>query len=129
MTNAERRRPLRSQNWFDNPAEPDMTVLFLERYMNYGLTRKELQSGKPIIGIAQTGNDLSPCNRHHLELAKRVREGIREAGGIAVEFPTHPIFENCRRPTAALDRNLAAMTLTEILYGYPLDAVDRKSVV
>src|SRR5262249_6178573 len=90
---------------------------------NYGLTAGELRSGRPIIGIAQSGSDLNPCNRHHLELAKRVREGIREAGGIAVEFPTHPIFENCRRPTAALDRNLAAMTLTEILYGYPLDAV------
>src|SRR5690242_15414296 len=123
MTNAERRRPLRSQNWFDNPAEPDMTVLFLERYMNYGLTRKELQSGKPIIGIAQTGNDLSPCNRHHLELAKRVREGIREAGGIAFEFPVHPIQETSRRPTAALDRNLAYLGLVEVLHGYPLDGV------
>src|SRR3954447_1199484 len=123
MSNAGTRRPLRSQNWFDNPAEPDMTVIFLERYMNYGLTREELQAGKPIIGIAQTGNDLSPCNRHHLELAKRVREGIREAGGIAFEFPVHPIQETSRRPTAALDRNLAYLGLVEVLHGYPLDGV------
>ena len=123
MSNAGTRRPLRSQNWFDNPAEPDMTVLFLERYMNYGLTREELQSAKPVIGIAQTGNDLSPCNRHHLELAKRVREGIREAGGIAFEFPVHPIQETSRRPTAALDRNLAYLGLVEVLHGYPLDGV------
>ena len=123
MSNAGTRRSLRSQNWFDNPAEPDMTVLFLERYMNYGLTREELQSGKPIIGIAQTGNDLSPCNRHHLELAKRVREGVREAGGIAFEFPVHPIQETSRRPTAALDRNLAYLGLVEVLHGYPLDGV------
>src|SRR5580658_2556025 len=120
---SQRSRRLRSQLWFDDPDNPGMTALYLERYLNYGLTRAELTSGKPIIGIAQTGSDLNPCNRHHLELAKRVREGIRDAGGIAMEFPTHPIFENCRRPTAALDRNLAAMTLTEILYGYPIDAV------
>ena len=100
-----------------------MTALYLERYLNYGLTREELQSGKPIIGIAQTGNDLSPCNRHHLELAHRVREGIREAGGIAMEFPTHPIQETGKRPTAALDRNLAYLGLVEILFGYPLDGV------
>jgi dihydroxy-acid dehydratase len=100
-----------------------MTALYLERYLNYGLTRKELQSGKPIIGIAQTGNDLSPCNRHHLELAQRVREGIREAGGIAMEFPTHPIQETGKRPTAALDRNLAYLGLVEVLFGYPLDGV------
>jgi dihydroxy-acid dehydratase len=100
-----------------------MTALYLERYLNYGLTRAELQSGKPIIGIAQTGNDLSPCNRHHLELAHRVREGIREAGGIAMEFPTHPIQETGKRPTAALDRNLAYLGLVEILFGYPLDGV------
>jgi dihydroxy-acid dehydratase len=112
---------LRSQLWFDNPDNPGMTALYLERYLNYGLTREELTSGKPIIGIAQTGSDLSPCNRHHLELAKRVREGIREAGGIAFEFPVHPIQETGKRPTAALDRNLAYLGLVEVLYGYPLD--------
>ncbi|WP_024573894.1 MULTISPECIES: IlvD/Edd family dehydratase [unclassified Afipia] len=116
-------RKLRSQLWFDNPDNPGMTALYLERYLNYGLTRHELQSGKPIIGIAQTGNDLSPCNRHHIELAQRVREGIREAGGIAMEFPTHPIQETGKRPTAALDRNLAYLGLVEILFGYPLDGV------
>jgi dihydroxy-acid dehydratase len=116
-------RKLRSQLWFDNPHNPGMTALYLERYLNYGLTRHELQSGKPIIGIAQTGNDLSPCNRHHIELAQRVREGIREAGGIAMEFPTHPIQETGKRPTAALDRNLAYLGLVEILFGYPLDGV------
>src|SRR5450756_1147855 len=100
-----------------------MTALYLERYLNYGLTRHELQSGKPIIGIAQTGNDLSPCNRHHIELAHRVREGIRAAGGIAMEFPMHPIQETGKRPTAALDRNLAYLGLVEILFGYPLDGV------
>lgn len=117
------RRHLRSQEWFNNPHNPGMTALYLERYLNFGLTRAELQSGKPIIGIAQTGNDLSPCNRHHIELAHRVREGIREAGGIAMEFPTHPIQETGKRPTAALDRNLAYLGLVEILYGYPLDGV------
>ena len=117
------KRRLRSQLWFDNPDNPGMTALYLERYLNYGLTRHELQSGKPIIGIAQTGNDLSPCNRHHIELAHRVREGIREAGGIAMEFPTHPIQETGKRPTAALDRNLAYLGLVEILVGYPLDGV------
>jgi dihydroxy-acid dehydratase len=116
-------KKLRSRAWFDNPDNPDMTALYLERYLNYGLTREELQSGKPIIGIAQTGSDLSPCNRHHLELAKRVREGIREAGGIVMEFPVHPIQETGKRPTAALDRNLAYMGLVELLYGYPLDGV------
>tara|TARA_R110000751_G_scaffold172928_3_gene279308 strand:- start:18274 stop:20088 length:1815 start_codon:yes stop_codon:yes gene_type:complete len=116
-------RKLRSQQWFDNPDNPGMTALYLERYLNYGLTREELQSGKPIIGIAQTGSDLSPCNRPHLELAKRVREGIREAGGIAIEFPVHPIQETGKRPTAALDRNLAYLGLVEVLYGYPLDGV------
>ena len=114
---------LRSQPWFDNPDNPDMTALYLERYLNFGLTREELQSGKPIIGIAQTGSDLSPCNRHHLVLAERVREGIREAGGIAIEFPVHPIQETGKRPTAALDRNLAYLGLVEVLYGYPLDGV------
>jgi dihydroxy-acid dehydratase len=116
-------RRLRSLEWFDNPHNPGMTALYLERYLNYGLTRAELQSGKPIIGIAQTGNDLSPCNRHHLELAHRVREGIREAGGLAMEFPVHPIQETGKRPTAALDRNLAYLGLVEILFGYPLDGV------
>ena len=114
---------LRSRAWFDNPSNPDMTALYLERYLNYGLTLDELRSGKPIIGIAQTGSDLSPCNRHHLELAKRVREGIREAGGVALEFPVHPIQETGKRPTAGLDRNLAYMGLVELLYGYPLDGV------
>nr|WP_316629406.1 IlvD/Edd family dehydratase [uncultured Brevundimonas sp.] len=117
------KRPLRSRAWFDNPENPDMTALYLERYLNYGLTRKELQSNKPIIGIAQTGSDLSPCNRHHLVLAERVREGIREAGGIAMEFPVHPIQETGKRPTAGLDRNLAYLGLVESLYGYPLDGV------
>src|SRR5271157_2069929 len=114
---------LRSQLWFDNPDNPGMTALYLERYLNYGLTREELTSGKPIVGIAQTGSDLSPCNRHHLELAKRVREGTRDAGGVAFEFPVHPIQETGKRPTAALDRNLAYLGLVETLYGYPLDGV------
>jgi dihydroxy-acid dehydratase len=114
---------LRSQLWFDNPANPGMTALYLERYLNFGLTSAELRSGKPIIGIAQTGSDLSPCNRHHLELAKRVREGVRTAGGVAFEFPCHPIQETGKRPTAALDRNLAYLSLVEVLFGYPLDGV------
>ena len=114
---------LRSKAWFDNPDNADMTALYLERTMNFGLTLDELQSGKPIIGIAQSGSDLSPCNRHHLVLAERVREGIREAGGIAFEFPLHPIQETCKRPTASLDRNLAYLSLVEVLYGYPLDGV------
>lgn len=116
-------RPLRSRAWFDNPDNIDMTALYLERYLNFGLSQEELQSGRPIIGIAQTGSDLSPCNRHHLELAKRVRDGIREAGGIAIEFPVHPIQETGKRPTAGLDRNLAYLGLVEVLYGYPLDGV------
>ncbi|WP_370193445.1 IlvD/Edd family dehydratase [Aurantimonas coralicida] len=123
MTNDIKAGPLRSRAWFDNPSNPDMTALYLERYLNFGLSQEELQSGKPIIGIAQTGSDLSPCNRHHLELAKRVREGIREAGGIALEFPVHPIQETGKRPTAGLDRNLAYLGLVEVLYGYPLDGV------
>jgi dihydroxy-acid dehydratase len=123
MKNGMARRRLRSQEWFDNPDDPGMTALYIERYLNYGLTRAELQSGKPIIGIAQTGSDLSPCNRHHLELAKRVREGIAAAGGITFEFPCHPIQETGKRPTAALDRNLAYLSLVEVLYGYPLDGV------
>jgi dihydroxy-acid dehydratase len=122
-TPVQRGRPLRSQLWFDNPDNPGMTALYLERYLNFGLTSTELRSGKPIIGIAQTGSDLSPCNRHHLELAARVREGIRSAGGIAFEFPCHPIQETGKRPTAALDRNLAYLGLVEVLYGYPLDGV------
>jgi dihydroxy-acid dehydratase len=121
--NGSRKPRLRSQLWFDNPDNPGMTALYLERYLNYGLTRQELTSGKPIIGIAQTGSDLSPCNRHHLELAARVREGIRAAGGIAFEFPVHPIQETGKRPTAALDRNLAYLGLVEVLFGYPLDGV------
>jgi dihydroxy-acid dehydratase len=116
-------RKLRSRAWFDNPDNPDMTALYLERYMNFGVSREELQSDKPIIGIAQTGSDLSPCNRHHIVLAERLREGIREAGGIAIEFPVHPIQETGKRPTAGLDRNLAYLGLVEVLYGYPLDGV------
>ena len=122
-TLAPRGKSLRSQLWFDNPDNPGMTALYLERYLNYGLTGPELRSGKPIVGIAQTGSDLSPCNRHHLELAKRVRDGIRDAGGVAFEFPCHPIQETGKRPTAALDRNLAYLSLVEVLYGYPLDGV------
>jgi xylonate dehydratase len=116
-------RRFRSRDWFDDPEHLDMVALYLERFMNYGLTKQELLSGKPIIGIAQTGGDLTPCNRVHLDTVRRVREGIRDAGGIPMEFPLHPIFENCRRPTAALDRNLAYMALVEILHGYPIDAV------
>lgn len=118
-----RRFKLRSQAWFNDPQDPGMTALYMERYLNYGITREELQSGKPIIGIAQTGSDLAPCNRHHLDLASRVRDGIRDAGGIPLEFPTHPIQETGKRPTAALDRNLAYLGLVEVLYGYPLDGV------
>src|SRR6202161_1466626 len=114
---------LRSQLWFDNPDDPGMTALYFERYLNFGLTKGELMSGRPIIGIAQSGSDLSPCNRHHLQLAERVREGIRDGGGIALEFPTHPIQETGKRPTAALDRNLSYLGLVEVLFGYPLDGV------
>jgi xylonate dehydratase len=116
-------RRFRSQLWFDNPDNPGMTALYLERYLNYGLTREELTSGKPIIGIAQTGSDLSPCNRHHLQLAERVRAGIEVAGGVAFEFPCHPIQETGKRPTACLDRNLSYLSLVEVLFGYPLDGV------
>ncbi len=116
-------RVLRSKLWWDNPDNPGMTALYLERYLNFGLTREELQSGKPMIGIAQTGSDLSPCNRHHIELAERVRAGIRDAGGIPFEFPVHPIQETGKRPTAALDRNLAYLGLVEVLHGYPIDGV------
>lgn len=124
VNGSERAKKLRSTHWFDpSSSRPDMAALYIERYTNYGMTRKELTSGKPIIGIAQSGSDIAPCNRHHLELAKRVREGIRSAGGIAFEFPVHPIQEGSRRPTAALDRNLAYLGLVEILYAYPLDGV------
>ena len=117
------RNRLRSRRWFDEPLDPAMTALYIERYLNFGLTREELQGGKPIIGIAQTGSDISPCNRHHLALASRVRDGIRDAGGIPLEFPIHPIQETGKRPTAALDRNLAYLSLVEVLHGYPLDGV------
>jgi xylonate dehydratase len=116
-------RRFRSQDWFADPARSDMVALYLERFMNYGITPEELRSGRPIIGIAQSGGDLTPCNRIHIETVKRARDGIRDAGGIPMEFPMHPIFENCRRPTAALDRNLAYLGLVEILHGYPIDAV------
>ena len=116
-------RRLRSRRWFDEPADPAMTALYLERYMNYGITPDELRGGYPIIGIAQTGSDLSPCNRHHIELASRVRDGIRAAGGVPLEFPIHPIQETGKRPTAALDRNLAYLSLVEVLHGYPIDGV------
>jgi dihydroxy-acid dehydratase len=116
-------KKLRSQEWFNNPHNPGMTALYLERYLNFGLTREELQDGRPVIGIAQSGSDLSPCNRHHIELAKRVRDGIIAAGGIPLEFPCHPIQETGKRPTASLDRNLAYLSLVEVLYGYPLDGV------
>ncbi len=123
MSGPTTKKKFRSQEWFNNPDNPGMTALYLERYLNFGLTREELQSGKPLIGIAQTGSDLSPCNRHHLELAKRVRAGIEAAGGVPFEFPCHPIQETGKRPTAALDRNLAYLSLVEVLYGYPLDGV------
>ncbi len=123
MAKADKGTKLRSQQWFDNPDNPGMTALYLERYLNFGLTREELQSGKPLIGIAQTGSDLSPCNRHHLDLAKRIRAGIEAAGGVPFEFPCHPIQETGKRPTASLDRNLAYLSLVEVLYGYPLDGV------
>jgi dihydroxy-acid dehydratase len=117
------RKNLRSRQWFDNPKDPEQTALYLERYLNYGLTRKELQSGSPIIGIAQSGSDLTPCNRHFQQLSARIKDGIRKAGGIPMEFPTHPIQETGKRPTAALDRNLSYLSLVEILYGYPIDGV------
>lgn len=114
---------LRSARWFHSDGDPANSAIYIERYLTYGLTREELMSGKPIIGIAQSGSDLAPCNRHHMELARRVREGIRTAGGVAFEFPTHPIQETSRRPTACIDRNLAYLGLVEILHGYPLDGV------
>ena len=114
---------LRSKEWFDNPDDPGLTAIYLERYLNYGLKREDLQSGKPIIGIAQSGSDLSPCNRHFQSLSKTIKDGIREAGGVPMEFPTHPIQETGKRPTAALDRNLSYLSLVEVLYGYPIDGV------
>jgi dihydroxy-acid dehydratase len=123
VANQENSKKLRSRLWFDHPANPGMTALYLERYLNFGLTKEELTSGKPIIGIAQSGSDLVPCNRHHRDLAQRVREGITAAGGLALEFPTHPLQETAKRPTAALDRNLAYLSLVEVLFGYPLDGV------
>ena len=116
-------KSLRSRRWFNNPANPSMTALYLERQLNFGLTREELQSGRPIIGIAQTGSDIAPCNRHHIALAARTKDGIRDAGGIPLEFPIHPIQETLKRPTAALDRNLAYLSLVEVLHGYPIDGV------
>ena len=118
-----KKKNLRSKQWFDDPKDPGMTAMYLERYLNYGLTREELQSGNPIIGIAQSGSDLSPCNRHFLSLSKRIKDGIRRAGGIPMEFPTHPIQETGKKPTAMLDRNLSYLSLVEVLYGYPLDGV------
>lgn len=123
LVHPQKGRRLRSAKWFHSESNPNMSPIYIERYLNYGMTREELMSGKPIIGIAQSGSDIAPCNRHHLDLAKRVREGIRSAGGIAFEFPTHPIQESSRRPTATLDRNLAYLALVEILYAYPLDGV------
>jgi dihydroxy-acid dehydratase len=123
MSVEKKKLKFRSQNWFDNPDNADMTALYLERYLNYGFTRGELQGGKPIIGIAQTGSDLSPCNRAHVDLVKRVRDGITAAGGVPLEFPVHPIQETGKRPTASLDRNLSYLSLVEVLYGYPIDGV------
>ena len=125
MANFQRITPeqLRSRYWFDNPDHAGTTALCIERYLNYGITLDELTSGKPIIGICQSGSDLTPCNRHHIDLVKRVKDGIRAAGGVPFEFPMHPIHENVRRPTAALDRNLAYLGIVEVLHGYPLDGV------
>ncbi|MCK5425441.1 MAG: dihydroxy-acid dehydratase family protein [Emcibacter sp.] len=125
MTNKKKisEEDLRSREWFNDPSDPGMTALYLERYLNFGLTAEELQSNRPIIGIAQTGSDLAPCNRHHMVLADRVKDGIRDGGGIPLEFPIHPIQETGRRPTAAIDRNLQCISLTEILHGYPIDGV------
>lgn len=114
-------RQLRSSKWLNRADDRAMSALYMDRYLNYGLTREELMSDKPIIGIANSGSDLAPCNRYHLELEKRVREGIRSAGAIAIAFPTHPIQESARRPTATLDRNLMYLTLVELLYAYPFD--------
>src|SRR5947207_715019 len=125
MSKSDQKPPkrLRSEIWFNDRAEPGETAIYIERFGNYGITRQELQSARPVIGIAQTGGDLTPCNRVHLTLAARVKDGVRDAGGIAFEFPVHPFQESCRRPTAALDRNLAYLGLFEILLGYPFDGV------
>ncbi|MBO9467468.1 dihydroxy-acid dehydratase family protein [Tropicibacter sp. R15_0] len=123
MSNTRAGKRYRSQEWFDNPNNPGMTALYLERYQNATFTREELQSERPIIGIAQTGSDLAPCNKIHVFLMDRIKAGIREAGGIPMEFPVHPIQETGKRPTAALDRNLAYLTLVEVLHGYPIDGV------
>jgi len=114
---------LRSESWWNDPANPGMTALYLERFLNYGLTPGELQSGRPIIGIAQSANDLAPCNRVHLQTVTRLCDGVRDAGGVPMVFPMHPLQESVRRPTAALDRNLAYLALVEILHAYPLDGV------
>ena len=127
MTDHGKKR-LRSRRWFDNQHNPAMTALYVERYLNFGLTREELQGGSPIIGIAQTGSDLAPCNRHHLDLARRVKDGIRAAGGIPLEFPIHPIQETGKRPTAMLDRNLSYLGLVEVLYGYPIDGAEDATI-
>ena len=123
MSSTRAGKRFRSQEWFDNPNNPGMTALYIERYQNQGYTRGELQSERPIIGIAQTGSDLAPCNKIHLFLVDRIKAGIRDAGGVPMEFPVHPIFENAKRPTAALDRNLTYLGLVEVLHGYPLDGV------
>ncbi len=123
MSDTRAHKRFRSQEWFDNPNNPGMTALYIERYLNQAFTREELQAGKPIIGIANSGSDLVPCNKIHVFLMDRIKAGIRDAGGIPMEFPVHPIFENAKRPTAALDRNLAYLGLVELLYGYPIDAV------
>ena len=123
MSSTRAGKSFRSQEWFDNPNNPGMTALYIERYQNQGYTRGELQSERPIIGIAQTGSDLAPCNKIHLFLVDRIKAGIRDAGGVPMEFPVHPIFENAKRPTAALDRNLTYLGLVEVLHGYPLDGV------
>ena len=120
--NDENAMPLRSEIWFNGP-EPGETAVYIERFTNFGITRQELQSGRPIIGIAQSGSDVVPCNRIHLTLVDRIKDGIRDAGGVPLEFPTHPLQETCRRPTAALDRNLAYLSLVEMLAGYPFDGV------
>ena len=122
MTQKNTKR-LRSREWFDIPGDPSATALHIERYTNFGISAAELRSGKPVIGIAQTGSDLVPCNRSHLDHVKRVREGIRQSGGIAIEFPVHPVQESGKRPTAALDRNLQYLSLVEVLFGYPIDGV------
>ena len=114
---------LRSEEWLNNPDNPGMTALYVERLVNYGITRKELQSGRPVIGISQTGGDIAPCNRIHLETVERAKAGVRDAGGIPFVFPVHPIQETVRRPTAALDRNLSYLGMVEIIHANPFDGV------